>query len=91
MMIGARKLRDSETMLKLATEVAQLGIFVWRPTEDRASWENDRMYEIFGQPCESGPVNGAPFLEEMVLPDYRKSFQDATEATLQKGEPFHFE
>ena len=27
--IGARKLRDSETRLKLATEVAELGIFVW--------------------------------------------------------------
>src|SRR5277367_2341747 len=48
---GARRLRDSETRLKLATEVAQLGIFVWHLADDRASWENDRMYQIFGLSC----------------------------------------
>src|SRR6202453_661656 len=37
---GAKKLHDSETRLKLAAEVAQLGIFVWYLAEDRASWEN---------------------------------------------------
>src|ERR1700722_9580010 len=88
---GARKLRDSETRLKLASEVAQLGIFVWYLAEDRASWENDRMYEIFGRSREDGPVNGTVFLHEIVHPDFRESFQRAMEATLQKSEPFHFE
>jgi PAS domain S-box-containing protein len=88
---GARKLRDSETRLKLASEVAQLGIFVWYLAEDRASWENDRMYEIFGRSREDGPVNRTVFLHEIVHPDFRESFQRAMEATLQKSEPFHFE
>jgi len=88
---GARKLRESETRLKLATEVAKLGVFVWHTGEDRASWENDRMYEIFGRTREDAPVNGLAFMSEVVHPDYRQAFQRAMEATLQKGEPFHFE
>jgi PAS domain S-box-containing protein len=88
---GARKLRDSETRLKLATEVAQLGIFVWHLADDSASWENDRMYEIFGLSHESAPVNGQVFLNEVVHPDFRDSFKQSLEATLQTQAPFHFE
>ena len=89
--MGARRLRQSEAKLKLATEVAKLGVFVWHTAEDRASWENERMYEIFGRAREDGPVNGTAFLNEVVHPDYREAFQRAMEATLQKGERFYFE
>ena len=57
--IGARRLRESETRLKLATEVAKLGVFVWDTAEDSGSWENDHMYEIFGRTRDEGPVNGS--------------------------------
>src|ERR1700721_3036773 len=76
---GSRKLRDSATRLTLATEVAHLGIFVWHLSDDRASWENDRMYEIFGRSRESGPVNGQVFLSQVVHPDFRDSFKRAME------------
>jgi len=89
--VGARRLRESEARLKLATEVAKLGVFVWDTAEDRGSWENDRMYEIFGRTRDEGPVNGATFLGEVVHPDYRLAFHQAMENTLEKGEPFHFE
>ena len=89
--MGAQRLRESEARLKLATEVAEVGIFVWDPAQDRASWENDRMYEIFGRTREEGPVNSAEFLREVVHPDYREGFREAMEASLQKGEGFHFE
>ncbi len=88
---AARKLRDSETRLTLATEVAELGIFVWHLADDRASWENDRMYEIFGRSRESGPLNGQIFLNEVVHPDFRGSFKQALEATEQTDAPFYFE
>jgi len=89
--MGAQQLRESQARLKLATEVARLGVFVWDSSEDRGSWENDRMYEIFGRTREEGPVNGAAFMDQVVHPDYRKAFQRAIEATLQQGEPFRFE
>ena len=89
--MGARRLRQSEARLKLATEVAKLGVFVWHTAEDRTSWENDRMYEIFGRTREEGPVNGTAFMNEVLHPDYREAFQRAMEATLQKGERFYFE
>jgi PAS domain-containing protein len=89
--MGARRLRESEARLKLATGVAQLGIFVWDTAEDRASWENDRMYEIFGRKPEDGPVNGAVFMSEVVHPDYREAIQRAMESSLQEGETFEFE
>jgi len=89
--MGARRLRESEARLKLATEVAQLGVFVWDTIEDRGTWENDRMYEIFGRTREEGPVNGAAFLNEIVHLADRSAFQQAMDATLQRGEPFHFE
>jgi PAS domain S-box-containing protein len=86
-----RRLRESETRLKLATEVAKLGVFVWDTAEDSVSWENDHMYEIFGRTRDQGPVNGAAFLSEVVHPDHRGAFRQAVEHTLQKGDPFNFE
>lgn len=46
MVIGAQRLRESEARLKLAAEVARLGVFVWDIASDCGIWENDRMYEI---------------------------------------------
>jgi PAS domain S-box-containing protein len=89
--MGARWLRESEARLKLATGAAKLGVFVWHTTEDRATWENDLMYEIFGRRPEDGPVNGAVFINEVVHPNYRETFQRATESTLQDGKEFDFE
>jgi PAS domain S-box-containing protein len=89
--MGARRLRESEARLKLATEVAKLGVFVWDVSEDRGSWENDQMYEIFGRTRDEGPVNGSAFINEVVHPDYRDGFRQAVESTLQRSEPFHFE
>ena len=89
--MGARRLRESEARLQLATKVAKLGVFVWDTASDSGTWENDRMYEIFCRTRERGPVNGAAFLNEVVHPDYREAFRQAMEDTLQRDKPFHFE
>ncbi len=89
--VGAQKLRESEARLKLATTVSRLGIFVWDTIEDKGTWENDRMYEIFQRSREDGPVNGASFMAEVVDPDSRESFRKAFEKTTRDGKPFCFE
>jgi PAS domain S-box-containing protein len=89
--VERNRLRESETRLKLATEAAKLGVFVWDTVEDRGNWENDRMYEIFGRTREGGLVNGAVFINEVVHPDHRDAFQQAVKATLEQGNAFEFE
>jgi PAS domain S-box-containing protein len=89
--VGAQRLRESEVRLKLATEVANLGVFVLDTVEDRASWENERMYEIFGRRREEGLVNGTEFLRDVVHPDDRDQFRQAVQRTVEEGEPFKFE
>ncbi|MGA9465130.1 MAG: PAS domain S-box protein [Terracidiphilus sp.] len=89
--VGAQRLRASEARLKLATEVANLGVFVWDTIEDKESWENDRMYEIFGRSREEGAVNGAEFLREIVHPGDRDPFRQAVQRTVQEGEPLQYE
>jgi PAS domain S-box-containing protein len=81
--MGAWRLRESETRLKL-------GVFLWDITKDCGSWENDRMYEIFGRTREEGPISGATFVHQVVHPDYREVLQRAIEL-LRQGQPFHFE
>jgi PAS domain S-box-containing protein len=88
---GARRLTESEARLKLATEVAQLGVFVWEGEQDQASWENDRVYEIFGRDREHGPVHGAEFLRDFLHPDFHDAFRDAVRRTIQYGDPLRFE
>ena len=88
--VGARKLRESEARLKLATEVAHLGVFAWETDEDRAIWENDRVYEIFGRTREQGPVNREEFLRDFLHPDFHDAFREAVKRTLE-GAPLLFE
>lgn len=88
--VGAQKLRASEARLKLATEVAQLGVFAWETDEDRAIWENDRVYEIFRRTREQGPVNREEFLRAFLHPDFHDAFREAVKRTLQ-GAPLLFE
>jgi len=89
--VGARRLHESETRLRLATNVAKLGVFVWDTTHDIASWDNDRVYEIFGRTREQGPVNGTAFVGQVVHPDDRDAFRGAVQQTLHEGKPFCFE
>jgi PAS domain-containing protein len=77
---GARKLRESEARLKMAAEVAELGIFVWHIAEDLATWENDLMYQIFGRARDYGPIQGVRFMNEVVDPDSLEAFHQSVEA-----------
>lgn len=60
--------RRSEARLRMAADAAGLGIFEWDPATNAAVWENERMFEITGQPPEKGPLGAEEFLAMVVDP-----------------------
>ena len=84
------ELRASEQRLRLATEAAGLGIWVWHLADNRVTWENDRLYEIFGLLRSDEPVDATHFMADFVHPDDAASFERAMAATLKTGAPFYF-
>jgi two-component system CheB/CheR fusion protein len=60
--------RKSDERLRIAAEAAGLGIFEWDPKADGAVWENDRMFEIIGQPRSQRALSAREFLEQVVDP-----------------------
>ncbi len=84
-------LRASEERLRLVTEAAELGIWMWHIHEDRVTWENDRPYTIFGIDPSEGPVNAARFRKEFVHPEDADRFDAAVLALMRTGERFFFQ
>jgi PAS domain S-box-containing protein len=91
--ISARKqaeahLRETDERLSLALQAAGLGIFEWDVQADRAVWENDRMYEIFGHTRGDGTLSKAELLKRSVLPDDADALERALAAGMASGRPF---
>jgi len=82
-------LRESEARLRIAVGGAALGVFEWDPVADRAIWENDRMYEIFGRTRKDGPLNQRQFMEHCVHPDHAAAYQAALKDAKQTAGNFH--
>lgn len=78
-------IRESEKWLRLATEAAELGIWHWYPDGDRSTWDNDRMFEVFGRTREDGPFTEHEFTTKIVHPDDRETLHQALLNTLQTG------
>jgi PAS domain S-box-containing protein len=92
--ISARKqaeayLRESDERLSLALKAAGLGIFEWDVQADRAVWENERMYEIFGLTRAAGTLSKAQLLERFVHPDDADALGQALDRGMASGRPFH--
>ena len=92
--ISARKqaevhLRESDERLSLALNAAGLGIFEWDVQADRAVWENERMYEIFGHTRADGTLSKAELLKRSVHPDDAETLDQALAAGMASGRPFH--
>lgn len=79
-------LRESEARLRIATAGAALGIFEWDAHSDRAVWENDRMYEIFGRMRADGPLSKRQLVDEYLEPSDVGDFETAlSEAMRTRG------
>jgi PAS domain S-box-containing protein len=83
------QLRDSEERLRIATSGAALGVFEWDTETDYASWENERMYEIFGRARADGPLCKRDFVQTCLHPDDADLFATALTAARQSGNKFH--
>lgn len=84
-------LRQQERRLRLATEVAELGIWHWYPDKDEVVWENDRIYEIMGRTREEGPLNSAEFIRTVLHADDLEAHQRTLGYSLMTGERFFFQ
>ncbi|MGE7153581.1 HWE histidine kinase domain-containing protein [Methylorubrum rhodesianum] len=82
-------LAEREERLRVATTVANLGIFEWHVLDDRATWENERMFAIFGRRPEEGSIGKATFLKEILHPDDRPVFRQAILRALREDTILH--
>jgi len=85
---GQPALAESEKLLRLATEAAELGIWQWYPQDDRVRWENERPYQIFGRSRALGPIGASEFREKICHPEDLPSLQKAFAETMQNGARF---
>ncbi len=77
---------ESEKQLRLATEAAELGIWHWYVEGDRSTWDNDRIYQIFGRDRSQGPLSEQEFRAKVAHPDDIGGLHRALLATIKTGE-----
>lgn len=82
-------LAEREERLRVATTVANLGIFEWHVLDDRATWENERMFALFGRRPEEGSIGKATFLKEILHPEDRPAFRQAIARALREDTILH--
>src|SRR5262245_61137342 len=87
--LAEEKLREREERLLLASWISGLGIFEWDVQADRAVWENERMYEIFGHTRADGALSRANLAEKYIHPDDVAAFGQALADGIKTGRPFH--
>jgi len=85
------RLRASEERVRLATDAAGLGVWVWDATNGELTWENDRFYQLFGVSPSDANIDSAQFVAELVHPDDRAAFEQATMLTATTGARLQFE
>jgi PAS domain S-box-containing protein len=82
-------LKESEARLRVAVSGAALGVFEWDARADRAVWENDRMYDIFGHGRGDGTLSKRRFVDKYLHPDDADAFEAGLNEALRTGGNFH--
>lgn len=83
-LVQQKRVRDR---LRVAAQAAGLGIFEWDIARDTAVWENERMYEITGQPIRKGPLSGNAFFDRLVHSNDARRIREAFSHAASTGEP----
>jgi PAS domain S-box-containing protein len=84
-----KNIRESGERLQLALRAAELGVFEWNVQTDRAIWENDRMYEIFGHTRADGTLSKEQLLKNYVHPDDVATLERGLTEGMKSGHPVH--
>ncbi len=69
-----RELVESAVRQRAAVAAAGLGVFEWHVDDDKAVWENERMFEIFGRDPAMGALTFKEFSEDVIHPDDLERF-----------------
>jgi PAS domain S-box-containing protein len=85
------RLRATEERVRLATDAAGLGVWVWNVAADTIAWENERMYALLGLPPQDGPMAGSRFTGEFLHPQDSAAFKRAMMRTIKHNEQLRFE
>lgn len=84
------ELRASEERVRLATDAAALGIWMWDGDTNRVTWENDRMYSIVGLSPSSPSENAAQFFVDIIHKEDVATYRHAVNVAPETG-AFRFE
>jgi PAS domain S-box-containing protein len=87
---AAELINASKERVRLATEAGGLGVWLWETATDTVVWEHDWLYDMFGLPHDSEPLNAARFASEFLPPGDLAAYKAAAAATIERGEPFQF-
>ena len=87
---AAELINASKERVRLATEAGGLGVWLWETATDKVVWEHDWLYDMFGLPRGSEPINAARFVSDFLHPGDLDSFKAAAAATIERGESFQF-
>jgi PAS domain S-box-containing protein len=91
-LVEAREaIAQSRERLQLATEAAELGIWIWDLKKGEATWANDQPYEIFGRAREEGPISADEFREKTVYAEDLPAFERAVAQAFEDGSRFFFQ
>ena len=83
--IAEKRLFESEERLRTATSSAELGVFEWDVESDRAVWESDGMYAIFGRERAHGPLTGQQLIRTYLHPHDERDFHAAIRLARESG------
>jgi PAS domain S-box-containing protein len=83
--LAEKRLRESEERLRTATSSAELGVFEWDVEADRAVWESDGMYAIFGRERSQGPLTGQQLTRAYLHPHDEPYFRTAVKLARESG------
>lgn len=84
------RLRTSQNRLRMATDAAELGIWVWDCESDEVVFENARCSEILGFDPTLKSLPARQLMADFLLPEYHQDLNAAVRASMRSGRRMTF-